>query len=114
MHSLYKRKSAVPTLYVKSLVRYVHLHIGHVWKLTLRSYMGPEYSLAMIFGQARRYAPCFLIFEDLDTTITEQTRSYFLNEVDGLRSNDGIFMVGSTKYVTPSPNEASGHHKNSH
>jgi transitional endoplasmic reticulum ATPase len=113
MHSLYKRKNAVPTLYVKSLVRYAHLHIGHVWKLTFRSYMGPEYSLAMIFGQARRYAPCFLIFEDLDTTITEQTRSYFLNEVDGLRSNDGIFMVGSTKYVNQRPNEGLGHHKNS-
>jgi len=83
MHSLYKREHPVPTLYVKSLV----------------SYMGPEYSLAMIFGQARRYAPCFLIFEDLDTTITEQTRSYFLNEVDGLRSNDGIFMVGSTNHL---------------
>jgi transitional endoplasmic reticulum ATPase len=113
MHSLYKRKNPVPTLYVKSLVRCVYLHIGCAWKLTLRSYMGPEYSLAMIFGQARRYAPCFLIFEDLDTTITEQTRSYFLNEVDGLRSNDGIFMVGSTKYVNQRPNEGLQHHKNS-
>ncbi|CAD0084104.1 unnamed protein product [Aureobasidium vineae] len=86
MHSLYKRKDPVPTLYVKSL--------------------GPEYSLSMIFGQARRYAPCFLIFEDLDTIITEQTRSYFLNEVDGLRSNDGIFMRPSRfdrKYLFPNP-----------
>ncbi|KAI4724959.1 P-loop containing nucleoside triphosphate hydrolase protein [Aureobasidium sp. EXF-10728] len=83
MHSLYKRKDPVPTLYVRSLV----------------SFGGPEHSLSMIFGQARRYAPCFLIFEDLDTIITEQTRSYFLNEVDGLRSNDGIFMVGSTNHL---------------
>jgi transitional endoplasmic reticulum ATPase len=105
MHSLYQRKDPVPTLYVKSLVRYAHLYTGRVSKLTIRSYMGPEYSLAMIFGQARRYAPCYLIFEDLDTIITEQTRSYFLNEVDGLRSNDGIFMVGSTKYVKQRPSE---------
>jgi transitional endoplasmic reticulum ATPase len=110
MHSLYKRKNPVPTLYVKSLVRYAHLQFGHVLKLTIRSYMGPEYSLAMIFGQARRWAPCFLIFEDLDTTITEQTRSYFLNEVDGLRSNDGIFMVGSTKYVNQRPHEGLERH----
>ncbi|KAG9550002.1 P-loop containing nucleoside triphosphate hydrolase protein, partial [Aureobasidium melanogenum] len=83
MHSLYKRKDPVPTLYVRSLA----------------GYGGPEASLATIFGQARRYAPCFLIFEDLDAIITDQTRSYFLNEVDGLTSNDGIFMVGSTNHL---------------
>lgn len=105
MHSLYKRKDPVPTLYVKSLVRYAHFSIEFASKLTVRSYGGPEYSLSLIFGQARRYAPCFLIFEDLDSIITDQTRSYFLNEVDGLRSNDGIFMVGSTKYVRQILNE---------
>lgn len=26
-------------------------------------------------------------------------RSYFLNEIDGLKSNDGIFMVGSTNHL---------------
>lgn len=26
-------------------------------------------------------------------------RSYFLNEIDGLQSNDGIFMVGSTNHL---------------
>lgn len=26
-------------------------------------------------------------------------RSYFLNEVDGLKSNDGIFMIGSTNHL---------------
>lgn len=26
-------------------------------------------------------------------------RSYFLNEVDGLKNNDGIFMVGSTNHL---------------
>ncbi|KAH0268833.1 P-loop containing nucleoside triphosphate hydrolase protein, partial [Aureobasidium melanogenum] len=83
MHSLYKRKGLVPTLYVRSLA----------------SFGGPKASLATIFRQARRYAPCFLIFEDLDAIITDQTRSYFLNEVDGLTSNDGIFMVGSTNHL---------------
>lgn len=31
--------------------------------------------------------------------ITEDTRSFFLNEVDGLESNDGIMMMGSTNYL---------------
>ncbi|KAL1301972.1 hypothetical protein AAFC00_002427 [Neodothiora populina] len=83
MHALYKRKDPIPTLYVK----------------TLSSFAGPEYALRQIFGQARRFAPCYLIFEDLDSLITPNVRSYFLNEVDGLKNNDGILMVGSTNHL---------------
>lgn len=71
MHSLYARKEPVPTLYVR----------------TLASFAGPEYSLRQIFLQARRYAPCYLVFEDLDSLVSDAVRSYFLNEVDGLQSN---------------------------
>jgi transitional endoplasmic reticulum ATPase len=31
--------------------------------------------------------------------VTDQVRSYFLNEIDGLKSNDGIFIVGSTNHL---------------
>jgi transitional endoplasmic reticulum ATPase len=31
--------------------------------------------------------------------VTDETRSYFLNEVDGLESNDGILMIGSTNHL---------------
>lgn len=55
--------------------------------------------MKQIFQQARRYAPCYLVFEDLDTIVSEDVRSYFLNEVDGLKSNDGIFMIGSTNHL---------------
>jgi SpoVK/Ycf46/Vps4 family AAA+-type ATPase len=61
--------------------------------------MGPEGSIKAIFLKARQCAPCYLIFEDLDTIVTDQVRSYFLNEVDGLKSNDGIFMIGSTNHL---------------
>lgn len=44
-------------------------------------------------------APCLLIFEDLDSLVADKTRSYFLNEVDGLESNDGILMIGSTNHL---------------
>lgn len=89
MHSLYQRgkegdsRLAVPTLYVR----------------TLTSFGGPEYSLAQIFGKAREQAPCYLVFEDLDSIVSDHVRSYFLNEVDGLKSNDGILMVGSTNHL---------------
>ena len=83
MHSLYDRDDPVPTLYVRSLA----------------SYGGPEYAVSLIFSKARQMAPCFLVFEDLDSIVSDAVRSYFLNEVDGLQNNDGIMMVGSTNHL---------------
>ncbi|KAL8938447.1 MAG: hypothetical protein Q9216_003898 [Gyalolechia sp. 2 TL-2023] len=83
MHTLYHLPSPIPTLYVRSL----------------SAYGGPEYAIASIFNQARKQAPCLLVFEDLDSIVTDRVRSYFLNEVDGLESNDGILMVGSTNHL---------------
>ncbi|KAK3293808.1 P-loop containing nucleoside triphosphate hydrolase protein [Chaetomium fimeti] len=83
MHMLYDRKDPVPALYVRSF----------------SSFAGPEYGISQIFLKARQYAPCYLIFEDLDSLVTDSVRSYFLNEMDGLRSNDGIFIVGSTNHI---------------
>lgn len=83
MHSLSDRSDPIPTLYVR----------------TLTSFRGPEYSLKQIFNKARTTAPCFLVFEDLDSIVTDSVRSYFLNEVDGLKSNDGILMLGSTNHL---------------
>ena len=109
MHALYERKAPIPTLYVRSL----------------SSFGGPEYSINSIFSLARRTAPCYLVFEDLDSIVQDNVRSYFLNEVDGIKRNDGILMLGSTnhldrldpgiskrpsrfdrKYLFPNPNES--------
>jgi len=51
-----------------------------------------------VFKQARESAPCLLIFEDLDSMVGPKTLSYFLNELDGFASNDGIVTVASTNY----------------
>ncbi|KAK4158223.1 P-loop containing nucleoside triphosphate hydrolase protein [Chaetomidium leptoderma] len=83
MHTLYDRKDPVPALYVRSF----------------SSFAGPEYGISQIFSKARQFAPCYLIFEDLDSLVTDGVRSYFLNEIDGLQSNDGIFIVGSTNHL---------------
>ncbi|GJN70750.1 ATP-dependent Zn protease [Purpureocillium lilacinum] len=83
MNTLYSLDKPVPTLYVR----------------TLASFAGPEYSIQLIFRKARQYAPCYLVFEDLDSIVSDGVRSYFLNEVDGLQSNDGIFMIGSTNHL---------------
>ncbi|KFY09031.1 hypothetical protein V492_05685 [Pseudogymnoascus sp. VKM F-4246] len=74
----------IPSLYVKNLDNCSY---------------GPKHSLREIFNRARTMAPCLLIFEDLDSLVTKKIRAYFLNEVDGLESNDGICMIGSTNHL---------------
>ncbi|KAH6719101.1 P-loop containing nucleoside triphosphate hydrolase protein [Leptodontidium sp. 2 PMI_412] len=84
MHDISKRtKPNIESLYVK----------------TFNSYAGPEYGIRQIFLMARRMAPCLLIFEDIDSLVSPMVRSYFLNEVDGLESNHGILMIGSTNHL---------------
>ncbi|KAM0343534.1 hypothetical protein ACHAPU_008429 [Fusarium lateritium] len=83
MHMLADRTPAIPTVYVRSL----------------ESWMGPQHSLHVIFEKAREFAPCYLVFEDIDSLVTPDTRSYFLNEVDGLKENDGIFIIASTNHL---------------
>lgn len=79
MHTLLRRKVPVPTLYVKAAP--------------------VNYSIRTVFTFARSMSPCLLVFEDIDTVVTERTRSYFFNEVDGLENNDGILMVASTNHL---------------
>jgi transitional endoplasmic reticulum ATPase len=78
MNTLYTRKQPIPSLYVKSAPSTTDIR--------------------NVFAFARRYAPCLLILEDIDTIVTPATRSYFFNEVDGLEQNDGILMVASTNH----------------
>jgi transitional endoplasmic reticulum ATPase len=84
MQYLSKLEEPIPSLYVKSLQNKCDM---------------PQWSVAAIFEKARKMAPCLLVFEDLDSLIVDKVRSYFLNEVDGLESNDGILMIGSTNHL---------------
>lgn len=84
MHTLSQRQHpTVEMLYVKSF----------------NSFQGPEYGILAIFTKARQMAPCMLIFEDIDSLVNPSVRSYFLNAVDGLESNHGILMIGSTNHL---------------
>jgi SpoVK/Ycf46/Vps4 family AAA+-type ATPase len=79
MHTLSVRENPVVCLYVKAL-RYT-------------------YQIGSVFSMARQMAPCLLILEDIDTLVTEQMRSYFFNEVDGLGNNNGIMMIATTNHL---------------
>jgi transitional endoplasmic reticulum ATPase len=84
MNALAERPDEIPSLYVKSFETKCNT---------------AQYSIRSIFTMARSMAPCLLIFEDLDSLVSDDIRSYFLNEVDGLESNDGILMIGSTNHL---------------
>jgi hypothetical protein len=72
-----------PCLYVKSL------HARHD---------SPQSCVAQAFSRARDTAPCFFLLEDLDTLLNEENRSFFLNEMDGFASNDGIVTIASCNF----------------
>ena len=83
MRSLSQRDPPIPSLYVKSLGKDP----------------GTE-AISSIFKKARENSPCLLVLEDIDSIVTEHTKSTFLNELDGLQDNDGIMLIASTNYRT--------------
>ena len=79
MHTLSVRKDPIPSLYIKAA--------------------NYTYNIHQVFTFARQMSPCLVIFEDIDTIVTDKTRSYFFNEADGLEQNDGIMMIASTNHL---------------
>jgi hypothetical protein len=73
----------IPCLYVQSLAD---------------PYREPEQLLERIFDRCREIRPCILIFEDLDSLIDENNRSYFLNQLDGFERNHGLIIVATTNH----------------
>ena len=75
--------SGRPCLYVKSL------EAGY----------GTEHDrIRSVFGRARRAAPCVLVFEDLDSLVDDDNRSFFLNELDGFEVNTGLAVLATTNH----------------
>jgi len=77
------------------------LERGHypMYVKSLKHFFGDEYAISEVFQKARQNSPCVVILEDLDSQINDQNRSFFLNELDGLQSNDGLLLIGSTNHL---------------
>ncbi len=73
----------IPCLYVKSFVS---------------AHETPQENIHCVFERAREVTPCILVLEDLDSLITDTTRSFFLNEMDGFAANDGIIVLATTNH----------------
>ena len=57
-----------------------------------------QMGIRAIFEKARELAPCLLVLEDLDSLITPNNRSYFLNELDGFAGNEGVLTLATTNH----------------
>ncbi len=82
---------------VKALVNSLRLPCLYVRSFQAE-YMSDQRNISAVFSRARGCAPCLLILEDLDSLITDENRSYFLNELDGFHQNTGIVAVGTTNH----------------
>ncbi|MEH1965985.1 ATP-binding protein [Nostoc sp.] len=56
-------------------------------------------SIRQVFEQARESAPCILVLEDIDSLLTDENRSFFLNELDGFANNQGIMTIATTNHL---------------
>ncbi len=61
-------------------------------------YQNEDRSIREVFEKARESAPCILVMEDLDALIDDGNRSFFLNELDGFRKNEGVLVVATTNH----------------
>ncbi|MCW5316805.1 AAA family ATPase [Nostoc sp. KVJ3] len=55
-------------------------------------------NIRQVFKQARQSAPCILVLEDIDSLLNDDNRSFFLNELDGFASNQGIVTIATTNH----------------
>ena len=61
--------------------------------------MPPEASIKRIYQRARDIAPCVVVMEDIDSLVTPNMRSYFLNELDGMRNLNGVMTIVTTNHL---------------
>jgi len=68
--------------------------------LYVRSFTGcgdVQEHIAEVFKRARM-TPCIVVLEDLDSMIGNESRSFFLNELDGFRANAGVLVLATTNH----------------
>ena len=81
---LLQRCKGIPALYVQSA----------------NTQGGAEMGMHAIFAKARQSAPCILILEDVETLVSGDARSFMLNQLDGIESNDGILVIATANDVS--------------
>ena len=86
------------TLCVKALVRMLQIPCIYVQSFKA-DYISMQHSIEQLFVRARSTAPCVIVLEDIDSLITDDARSFFLNEVDGFATNTGVITLATTNHA---------------
>lgn len=82
---------------VKALVN--QLAVPCIYVRSFKSEYGTEQeNMSEVFERARITAPCIVVLEDLDAMLSDKTRSFFLNELDGFRVNSGVMVIATTNH----------------
>ncbi|AVQ97835.1 ATPase [Oceanobacillus iheyensis] len=81
------------TTLVKSIAGSVPAPVVY-WQITEYT---SSYSISEVFATVTKMAPLALIIKDIDS-MPEESRSVFLNTLDGATSKEGIFLIGTTNY----------------
>lgn len=82
---------------IKAIINESKLPCVYVKSFTGR-YTDPADSIAQVFARARSVAPCIVVLEDLDALISDDNRSFLLNELDGFAANHGLITVASSNH----------------
>ncbi len=85
------------TLCVKALVRLLAIPCLYIQSFESQHYT-VQHSIETVFARARATAPCLVILEDLDALLSEGSRSFFLNELDGFAANTGVITLATTNH----------------
>jgi AAA+ superfamily predicted ATPase len=81
---------------LKALIN--HLGKPCLYVRSFKSEYGTEQeNMGEVFNRARM-APSIVVLEDLDSMIDGKNRSFFLNELDGFQSNNGVAVLATTNH----------------
>ncbi|MFN0118967.1 MAG: AAA family ATPase [Blastocatellia bacterium] len=75
-------------------------HLGKpcIYVKSFNGRYGQDGCIKQVFEVARTKAPCVVVLEDLDALVNGNSRSVFLNEMDGFSQNSGIVVLASSNY----------------
>lgn len=82
---------------IKGLINDLKQSCMYVKSLKSR-FQNEDLSIREVFQKARLSAPCILVMEDIDALIDNENRSFFLNELDGFRKNEGLLVIATTNH----------------
>ncbi|HEV3167069.1 MAG TPA: ATP-binding protein [Isosphaeraceae bacterium] len=82
---------------VKALVNAVKRPCIYVKSFASEKYLIST-NIRVVYDRARSLAPCVVVLEDLDTLVDEESRSFFLNELDGFATNAGVVTLATTNH----------------